>query len=229
MTKATNSRSEEGPASQAEDGEGGLARLVRMARDVAPRHDRETVRHLERMARYARLIARHLAAGHGLENEFVEQVFLFAPLHDIGKVSIPEAILHKPEPLTPDEQAVMATHVELGTELVESLISRFGLEHLGGIRILRNIVACHHEYLDGSGYPRGLRGDAVPLEARIVTVADIFDALSSRRDYKPAWSIGEAFAALDRMAKAGKLDAACVGALMENEDAIREILPSDAT
>lgn len=191
-------------------------------------HDLDAGRHPDRMARYALLIARHLAPEYGLANEFVEQIFVFAPLHDIGKIGIPAAILHKPQPLTQVERTVMASHVELGIELVEKLIGSFQLEQLAGIRVLRNIVAYHHELLDGSGYPQGLAGDAIPLEARIATVADIFDALSSRRNYKPAWTLGEAFAAIGRMSVAGKLDQACVRGLTENVDAIRAIMTQNA-
>lgn len=201
-----------------------LVGSIRVARDFALLHDVEATRHLDRMARYARVIARHLAPRHRFSDEFVEQVFLFAPLHDIGKVGIPDAILHKPKELTTDERTVMATHVELGMELVERLIGHFNLGQLAGIRTLRNIVAGHHELLDGSGYPRGLRGADIPLEARIVTVADIFDALSSRRDYKVAWGMDEAFALLERMVAEGKLDGQCVEALAENRTAIRTIM-----
>jgi len=200
-----------------------LVGSVRIAREFARLHDADSTGHLERMARYARLIARQLASRHGRNDEFVEQVFLFAPLHDIGKLGIPDGILHKPKPLTTEERAVMATHVELGSELVEKLVGHFRLERLGGIQVLRNIVAGHHELLDGSGYPGGLRGEAIPLEARIVTVADIFDALSSQRDYKQAWSTAAALQHLETMAATGKVDPECVAALRENQRAIGEI------
>jgi HD-GYP domain-containing protein (c-di-GMP phosphodiesterase class II) len=201
-----------------------LVGSVRIAREFARLHDADSAGHLERMARYARLIARRLASRHGRNDEFVEQVFLFAPLHDIGKLGIPTGILHKPRSLTARERAVMATHVELGMEVVEKLIGHFRLEHLAGIEVLRNIVGGHHELLDGSGYPAGLRGDAIPLEARIVTVADIFDALSSQRDYKRAWSTASAFEHLEAMAAAGKIDPECVAALAESQEAIGEIM-----
>jgi HD-GYP domain-containing protein (c-di-GMP phosphodiesterase class II) len=201
-----------------------LVGSIRVARDFALLQDVEATRHLDRMARYARMIALRLASRHELSDEFVEQVFLFAPLHDIGKVGIPDAILHKPKALTTEERVVMATHVELGVELVERLIGHFNLGHLAGIHTLRNIVAGHHELLDGSGYPRGLRGEDIPLEARIVTVADIFDALCSRRDYKAAWGMDESFALLEEMVAEGKLDGQCVEALAENRTSIRTIM-----
>jgi HD-GYP domain-containing protein (c-di-GMP phosphodiesterase class II) len=201
-----------------------LVGSIRVARDFALLQDVEATRHLDRMARYARMIALRLAPRHELSDEFVEQVFLFAPLHDIGKVGIPDAILHKPKALTTEERVVMATNVELGVELVERLIGHFKLGQLAGIHTLRNIVAGHHELLDGSGYPRGLRGEDIPLEARIVTVADIFDALCSRRDYKAAWGMDESFALLEEMVAEGKLDGQCVEALAENRTSIRTIM-----
>ena len=200
-----------------------LVGSVRVAREFARLHDSDAAGHLERMARYARLIARQLADRHDLSDEFVEQVFLFAPLHDIGKLGIPDGILRKPQSLNGQERAVMATHVELGIDLVEKLIDHFRLEQLAGVDVLRNIVAGHHELLDGSGYPGGLCGDAIPLESRIVTVADIFDALSSEREYKQAWSVPAALDHLAAMASAGKIDAGCVAALAASQAAIDEI------
>jgi len=201
-----------------------LVGSVRVAREFARLHDSDSAGHLERMARYARLIARQLTARHDLSDEFVEQVFLFAPLHDIGKLGIPEGILHKPQSLTRQERTVMATHVELGVDLVEKLIRHFRLERMAGIEVLLNIVAAHHELLDRSGYPGGLRGTAIPLEARIVTVADIFDALTSQRDYKRAWTAAAALEHLCGLASAGKVDPECVAALAASQEAIDQIM-----
>ena len=108
--------------------------------------------------------------------------------------------------------------------MVDRLIDDFDLGTVAGISILRNLVAFHHEFLDGSGYPRRAVQADIPIEARIVTVADIFDALTSRRIYKEAWDIDRALATLNRMAAAGKLDGDCVAALRENQDEAREII-----
>jgi HD-GYP domain-containing protein (c-di-GMP phosphodiesterase class II) len=107
----------------------------------------------------------------------------------------------------------MQTHVEKGEQLMHKVIGDFGLHHLPDSQVMHNIVACHHEFLDGSGYPRGLRGNEVPVEARIVTVADIFDALTSLRPYKKPWSVEAALQELRRMAGVGQLDSVCVEAL----------------
>ena len=201
-----------------------LVGSVRVARDFTHLRDEETGAHLDRMSRICRLIARGLAKSHGLSDEFIEQLFLFSPLHDIGKVGIPDAVLRKPGSLTPEERAVMESHVALGVEMVDRLIDDFNLRTVAGVEILRNLVAGHHEFLNGSGYPNGIANGDIPLEARIVTVADIFDALTSKRAYKGAWSIDEAFDSLDRMVTEGKLDADCVAALRENKEEARQII-----
>lgn len=198
--------------------------LQRMLDEITSLLAKETGGHPGRMARYARAIAERLAPVEGLSTEFVERIYLFAPLHDIGKEGIPDTILLKPTRLTPDERRVMNDHVEKGSRMLGLMIDRFGLHSHPGIDLLRNIVAAHHELLDGSGYPLGLAGDAIPLEARIVTVADIFDALTSRRSYKPAWPVDEALAALRDLSDEGKVDGRCVGALVEARDECAEII-----
>jgi HD-GYP domain-containing protein (c-di-GMP phosphodiesterase class II) len=189
---------------------------LQLARDISDLRDEETGGHLDRMSRFCRLIARALAASHQLSDEFIEQLFLFAPMHDIGKVGIPDAVLHKPGGFTPEERKTMETHVEIGSRMIERLIQDFNLRQVDGIDILRNLVAYHHDYLDGSGYPHRVNGTAIPIEARIVTVADIFDALTSKRVYKAAWSAEDAINNLEHMAAEGKLDPACVDALKNN-------------
>ena len=201
-----------------------LVATARVARDFAGLRDFETGAHLERMARFARLIAHTIAPARGLDDEFVEQLFQFAPLHDIGKIGIPDHILLKPGKLDPDERAIIQTHVALGVEIIRKIVGDLELAALPDSKVMRNIVAHHHEMLDGSGYPRGLAGDAVPIEARIIAVADIFDALTCRRPYKPSWPLAEALAELRRMVEAGKLDRDCVEALATQGEAINAIL-----
>ncbi len=201
-----------------------LVGSVRVARDFARLRDNDTGSHLDRISRYARLIARHISPRHKVSDEFVELVFLFAAMHDIGKVGIPDAILHKPTELTREEREDMARHVDLGMQIIDRLIEEFHLGSLAGIDVLRNIVGSHHEFLDGSGYPKGLRGDQIPLEARIVTVADIFDALSSDRPYKPAWTLEQALEALANLADTGKIDPECVAALHAERESVADIM-----
>jgi HD-GYP domain-containing protein (c-di-GMP phosphodiesterase class II) len=196
---------------------------TRVAREMAEVRDFETGAHLERMARYSRVIAQAVASGAGMDDEFVEHVYMFSALHDIGKVGVPDKVLLKPGKLDPDERAIIETHVDKGVRIIDRIIGLGAREHLPDSTVLRNIVHCHHEYLDGSGYPRQLKGDQVPLEARIVTVADIFDALTTARPYKSVWTLEQALQELDRMVKAGKLDTVCVRALHDNLDQVREI------
>ncbi len=184
--------------------------------------DPETGEHLERMARFSRLIANEIAGEHGLDEQFVEAIFWFAPMHDIGKIAIPDRILLKPGPLTADEFREMKTHTTRGREMIGSMMENFNLAGHIYSDMIGNIAEYHHENVDGSGYPRGLKGAAIPLEARIVAVADVFDALTSRRVYKPAWSNEEAFAELRQLA-GWKLDSDCVNILINQADKIREI------
>jgi HD-GYP domain-containing protein (c-di-GMP phosphodiesterase class II) len=196
---------------------------ARVARELTEMRDFETGMHLERMGRYSRIIARSVAPQRGFDDEFVESVYLFAPLHDIGKISIPDRILLKPGKLDATERAIMETHVHKGMEIIERIIGRNGLNHFPDSKTLKNIVLCHHEYLDGSGYPQGLSGEQVPLEARIVAVADIFDALTAQRPYKEKWALETAFVELERLAGLGKLDADCVAALRSHAQEVFEI------
>jgi HD-GYP domain-containing protein (c-di-GMP phosphodiesterase class II) len=193
-----------------------LRSAVEIAREMSHFRDEETGAHLDRMARYARLIANGLAERFGLDDEFIEFVFLFAPLHDVGKIAVPDRILLKPGKLTDEELAVMRRHVDKGIAIIDAMARSFGVGRLQHVEMLRNIVQYHHEHADGSGYPHGLAGDQIPLEARIVCVADVFDALTTNRPYKLAWSNADAFAFLSD--RAGRtFDAACVAALRERE------------
>jgi HD-GYP domain-containing protein (c-di-GMP phosphodiesterase class II) len=186
--------------------------------------DPETGNHLERMARYARLIAREMAhEGHpGLTDETIEHLFMFAPLHDIGKIGIPDRILLKPGKLDEDEWRIMQTHSAKGREIIDTIAGLLGLQSFDHLSLLRNISGSHHETIDGKGYPRQLKRDQIPIETQIVSVADIFDALTSHRSYKPAWSNDAAFEELTRLAGT-KLNHDCVRILIQNAPAVREI------
>jgi two-component system response regulator RpfG len=184
--------------------------LSRLARAIEYR-DAGTSAYLERMARVAGLIAE----GMGLPEDEVRTIELAAPLHDIGKIAIPDAILLKPGPLDPHEVEQMRRHPRIGHQLLADSHNRF-------IQASAVIALRHHERYDGSGYPDGLKGEQIPLEARITTTADVFDALISPRPYKPAWSIEEALDYLD--AQRGLLfDPDCVDVLLREEDRLREI------
>ena len=200
-----------------------LVGAVDIATGLARIRDVETGRHLERMAAYARLIAQGVAARHGLSDETIEYIHLFAPLHDIGKVGIPDRILFKPGPLVDEEWTLMKRHVDIGLELVTHMCADLGLDGDPVAQVMREVVGGHHERGDGSGYPLGLKMDGIPVAARIVAVADVFDALTTVRPYKLAWPQEQAMAELRREVAAGRLDGDCVEALAQAELARQDI------
>ena len=184
--------------------------LSRLARAIEYR-DSGTSAFLERMAHVAGLIAEEL----GMFEDEVRLLEMAAPLHDIGKIAIPDAVLLKAGPLTDEEAAIMHRHPRIGHELLSGSPNRF--LQAGALIALR-----HHERFDGSGYPDGLVGEEIPLQARIVAVADVFDALISARPCKPAWEVDAAMGYL--YAQRGKLfDPRCVDALIRSRPRLAEI------
>jgi putative two-component system response regulator len=162
----------------------GLAKL-------AESRDTDTGEHLERIAAYCRLLAEQLRVSRpDLTDEWISNLQLASSLHDIGKVGIPDRVLLKPGRLDPEERTIIERHPELGAAALDAILERSSHDEL--LRMARNIAAAHHERWDGRGYPAGLSGAAIPLEARIVSVADVYDALTSKRIYKPAMPHEEA-------------------------------------
>ncbi len=183
----------------------------------------ESPDHLKRVAHYSRLIAENCATTYSLSRQWIEHLFLFAPLHDIGKIFVPEELLAKPGPLSPKEFAQMKTHTLKGREIIDHMIDSFGyqedIHHTG---MLRNIIALHHESIDGSGYPFGLKDHEIPLEARIVAAADVLDALMTKRPYKDAWSVDKSIRKLCKLA-GNRLDPEFVEILASSREELLEI------
>jgi HD-GYP domain-containing protein (c-di-GMP phosphodiesterase class II) len=198
---------------------GGLAVL----RQVSRFRDDETGEHLARMSYYSELIALAVAPHCGLDDEWAEYVRLYAPLHDIGKIAVPDAVVFKPGPLEPAEFEVMKGHAAKGEEILAGLVRELGLEAVPHIRSLLQIARHHHEAWDGSGYPDGLKGRQIPLVARIVKVADAFDALVSRRCYKEPWPMEQAAAYLRKLSGV-KFDPRCVEAFARSSAEVEAII-----
>lgn len=166
---------------------------------MARQRDDETGEHLARVSAYVKILARGLrAAGHCVDeisDDFVEDLGVAAPLHDIGKVAIPDAILFKPAKLDEREWEIMRTHAQVGADILGSV--RAGLAQAELVELARTIAWTHHERWDGSGYPRKLAREAIPLAGRIMALADCYDALTSHRPYKIAWPHGAAVTHLE--------------------------------
>jgi HD-GYP domain-containing protein (c-di-GMP phosphodiesterase class II) len=156
---------------------------------VVESRDPETGRHITRMSR----LSARLAEVAGMSPAECEVLLHAAPMHDIGKVGVPDSILHKAGPLEPNEWETMRRHTTIGAEILTGSRSPV-------VAMAEEIALTHHERWDGSGYPRGLSGEEIPLVGRICAVSDVFDALVSTRPYKPAWPIDEALAELERRA-----------------------------
>ena len=163
--------------------------IVQCLGRAAEYKDNETGRHVIRMSLYAQQLA--LAAG--CHPDWAQDLLHAAPMHDIGKIGIPDAVLLKPGPLDAQEWDIMRTHPHIGAEII-------GEHPAHVLQLARSIALAHHEKWDGSGYPYGLAGDAIPLEARICAIVDVFDALTSTRPYKKPWTSADAVAHIQSQA-----------------------------
>lgn len=164
--------------------------LIHQLGRAAEYRDNDTGMHVIRMAHYARKIAEAM----GANPIWVDTLFLAAPLHDVGKIGIPDDILLKPGRLTKEEWVMMKRHSEIGADII-------GKTHTDPVfKMAYNVALYHHEAWSGTGYPAGLEGTEIPLEARIVACADVFDALTSERPYKPAWPVQDAIDHINKSA-----------------------------
>ncbi|MEL7060812.1 MAG: HD domain-containing phosphohydrolase [Acidobacteriota bacterium] len=204
---------------------------IRRTRDIAlttlaklaESRDSETGLHLERMQEYSRILAEAIRIGpHAdlVDDEFVLWVFKSSPLHDIGKVGIPDAILRKPGPLTSDEVTIMRTHTTIGGDTLRTVLDDHHRSTF--LSMAMDIAYFHHERWDGNGYPHGLAGDEIPLPARVVAIADAYDAITSRRPYKDAVPHEEAVRRI-RIDRGLHFDPTLVDAFLAHEQQFDEV------
>ncbi|MCL2701194.1 MAG: response regulator [Phycisphaerae bacterium] len=157
---------------------------------LAESRDPETGSHLERVQEYCRALARHLATnkrpGYEVDSQYVRTIYLTSPLHDIGKIGIPDSVLLKPGRLSDREFEIMKTHTRVGADTLDAAVQQFPDAKF--LLMARDVSLTHHERFDGTGYPQGLTGANIPLSGRIVAVADVYDALTTKRVYKHAFA-----------------------------------------
>ena len=198
--------------------------IITMA-DLVENRDSDTGAHIQKTAAYVKIIVEGLKKkGYYAEKitpKFMSDVVRSAPLHDVGKISIPDAVLNKPGKLTDEEYEIMKTHTTEGKKIMEKAIDTVG----GGsyLKEARNMAAYHHERWDGKGYPEGLHGEVIPLSARIMAVADVFDALTSQRVYKPPFSLDKVLSILEE-GKGTQFDPKCVEVFMDSLPEVQVIL-----
>ena len=199
--------------------------LIMVMADFVENRDSDTGAHVQKTAAYVKIIVEALyKQGIYLETitpKFMSDVVRSAPLHDVGKIKIPDRVLNKPGKLTDEEYEIMKTHTTHGKQIMDSVISTVEGEHY--LKEARNMAAYHHERWDGKGYPEKLAGEEIPLSARIMSVADVFDALSSPRVYKPAFSFEKSIEIIEE-GKGTQFDPKCVEAFMDSLDEVREVL-----
>ncbi|MCR5251646.1 MAG: HD domain-containing protein [Lachnospiraceae bacterium] len=198
--------------------------IITMA-DMVESRDSDTGAHVQKTAAYVKIIVEGLQKkGYYAEKispKFISDIVRSAPLHDVGKINIPDGVLNQPRKLTNEEFEIMKTHTTAGKEIIEKAISTVR----GGtyLKEARNMAAYHHERWDGKGYPEGLHGEAIPLAARIMAVADVFDALTSPRIYKPAFPLEKALAIIEE-GSGTQFDPKCVEVFFEALPEVKLIL-----
>ena len=203
-----------------------FSKLATSFAELVDRKDIETGFHIQRMVAYATLIAQELVTHsdpeYKLNPQVVRDIENNAAIHDIGKVAIPDVILKKPGKLDEAEWEIMRTHTSVGADILHEIRDELEIFRQNFYEVAENIARYHHERWDGKGYPEGLQGCGIPLEARIVAVADVFDAVSSKRAYKEPWPLDDTFSELENISGT-HLDPVLVSLFLSKKMEIREI------
>ncbi|MBR1623777.1 MAG: HD domain-containing protein [Pseudobutyrivibrio sp.] len=198
--------------------------IITMA-DLVENRDSDTGAHIQKTAAYVKIIVEGLQRkgyyAEKINSKYISDVVRSAPLHDVGKINIPDRVLNKPGKLTDEEYEIIKTHTTAGRRIMEKAIDTVEGENY--LKEARNMAAYHHERWDGKGYPEGLHGEAIPLSARIMAVADVFDALTSPRVYKPAFPLEQAVSMIQEGAGT-QFDAKCVEVFIDSLDEVKVIL-----
>ncbi|MEE3466801.1 MAG: HD domain-containing phosphohydrolase [Eubacterium sp.] len=198
--------------------------IITMA-DMVESRDSDTGAHIQKTAAYVKIILEGLKKkgyyAEKLTPKYMSDAVISAPLHDVGKINVPDAVLNKPGKLTDEEYAIIKTHTTAGREIIERAIDTVHGENY--LKEARNMAAYHHERWDGKGYPEGLHGEVIPLSARVMAVADVFDALTSKRVYKPAFPPEEALRIIQE-GSGTQFDPKCVEAFFDSLTEVKVIL-----
>ena len=203
--------------------------LILVLADMVESRDQNTGEHVRKTAAYTGVIMRELRRENiyedQLTDEFIQDVMNSAPLHDIGKIQVPDQILNKPGKLDDEEFATMKTHTTAGAEIIASAMDMVAEENSGYLKEAMNLAHYHHEKWNGTGYPKGLKGEEIPLSARIMAVADVFDALVSKRSYKDGFPFDKAMGIIEE-GIGNHFDPNVAGAFIRAKEEVREIMNS---
>ena len=202
---------------------------IMMMAELVESRDGNTGGHIKRTAEYVKIIAQQLFDDkkfpEEIDDKFLNDITTAAPLHDVGKISVSDAILNKPGRLTDEEFAIMKSHAAVGRKLLKDAVE--ATEHSSFLDTAIDMAGAHHEWWNGRGYPDGISGDKIPLSARIMAIADVFDALVSKRVYKPGMPLEKAYAII-REETGTHFDPVCVEAFFKAQDKIENVLKSHA-
>ena len=200
--------------------------MIHALTQLSQYRDSETGQHIVRTQLFVKQLAQALAhvgqPAYTLSQEEVDLIVKAAPMHDLGKIGIPDHILRKPGRHTFEETLLMRTHASIGEATLLAAAQQDNSGERGLLQVAARIAGAHHENWDGSGYPRGLSGEAIPLEARLMAVADVYDALTTSRHYKPGWTHEEACAEILSQ-KGRRFDPRVVEAFEREQAAMRRI------